>query len=39
MGEGERGGVAMARVPKLKRPSSLKKTMTEFSSFSNVAEK
>ena len=31
-------GIAMARVPSLKLPFSLKKTMTEFSSFSNVAE-
>ena len=31
-------GMAMARVPSLKLPFSLKKTITEFSSFSNVAE-
>lgn len=32
-------GVAIARVPRLKLPFSLKKTRTEFSSFSNFAEK
>jgi hypothetical protein len=31
-------GIAIARVPSLKLPFSLKKTMTEFSRFSNVAE-
>lgn len=32
-------GRAIAKVPNLKPPFSLKKTKTEFSSFSNVAEK
>jgi hypothetical protein len=37
--EEEDVGVAIAKVPRLKLPFSLKKMKTEFSSFSNVAEK